>query len=281
MKFPTRTVIAASLGALLISTGAWAQTAPATEAASSENGTGVYTPQVGQSGKDVVWVPTANLLVERMLDMAELKPDDRLVDLGSGDGRTVIAAAKRGVSARGIEYNPELVELSRQAAKEAGVAEQVVLEHGDIFESDFSEATVLTLFLLPSLNLRLRPTLLDMPPGTRILSNSFHMEEWQPDDTVEIEGDDCASWCRAYKWVVPAKVEGEWKLDTGTLHLTQSFQMLEGSLQVGGKTVDISEARMDGTQIRFLAGKQEYVGQVAGDAMQGSINGRTAWSATR
>lgn len=267
MRFLSKSIAVAAMSALAFGGSACAQT----------DG---YKPQVGQEGKDVVWVPTGNSLVARMLDMAELKPGDRLVDLGSGDGRTVIAAAMRGIPSRGIEYNPDLVTLSRQNAQAAGVADLAKFERGDIFESDFSEATVVTLFLLPSLNLRLRPILLDMPPGTRVISNSFHMEDWQADDTAEVDGD-CNSWCKAYKWVVPAKVEGNWRIGNDQLALTQTFQMLEGSLNRGGKAVAIKDARMNGAQISFKVGKQRYVGQVDGDTMRGTIDGKTAWSATR
>lgn len=242
---------------------------------------GDYEPSVGQQGKDVVWVPTGDSLVARMLDMAELKAGDRLVDLGSGDGRTVIAAARRGIPSRGIEYNPELVQLSIRNAQRAGVSDLAKFEEGDIFESDFSEATVVTLFLLPELNLRLRPILLDMRPGTRVLSNSFDMGDWEPDERAEVTEKDCASWCRAYKWVVPAKVGGTWKLNGGELKLTQTFQMLEGTLKRGGQAVAIREARMDGEQIRFDAGGQHYVGTVEGNTIRGTIDGAQAWRATR
>lgn len=272
MRILNTAIAAAALGALAIGGSAWAQ-APNSAASA-------YKPSVGQEGKDVVWVPTADSLVTRMLDMAELKPEDRLVDLGSGDGRTVIAAAKRGVKARGIEYNPDLVVLSRQAAKEAGVADTAKFEQGDIFESDFSEATVVTLFLLPGLNLRLRPILLDMAPGTRVVSNSFHMEEWQSDDMVEVDGE-CSTWCRAYKWVVPAKVEGNWKIGNQQLALKQTFQMLEGTLRDGGKTVEIKDGRLYGTQIRFAVGQKLYVGEVDGNTIRGTIDGKTAWTAKR
>lgn len=273
MRVLNTLLAAAACGALAVGGAAWAQ--PATESTAP-----AYKPSVGQEGKDVVWVPTADTLVARMLDMAELTPEDRLVDLGSGDGRTVIAAARRGVPARGIEYNPDLVALSRQNAEAAGVADRATFEVGDIFESDFSEATVVTLFLLPALNLRLRPTLLDMPPGTRIVSNSFHMEEWQSDEQIEVDGA-CSTWCRAYKWVVPARVEGSWKLGDQQLALKQSFQMLEGELRGDGETLEIADARLDGTKIQFTVGQRRYVGEVEGDTMRGSIDGKTAWSATR
>ncbi len=166
-----------------------------------------YEPQVGQKGKDVVWVPTAQALVDKMLDMAKVTPSDYVIDLGSGDGRTVITAAQRGAKALGIEYNPEMVELSKRNAAKAGLGDKVTFVKGDIFESDFSQATVLTLFLLPDLNVKLRPTILNMKPGTRVVSNSFSMGDWQADDTVGAN-EGCTSFCRAYFWVVPARVQG-------------------------------------------------------------------------
>jgi SAM-dependent methyltransferase len=265
-------LVVALAGAIALGGPAWAQT-PATE-------TDKYTPTVGQFGKDVVWVPTPQILVDRMLDMAKLQPGDRLVDLGSGDGRTVITAAKRGVAARGIEFNPDMVVLAQRAAAAEGVSDRASFEQGDIFEADFSDATVVTLFLLPTLNVRLRPTLLDMPPGTRILSNSFTMGDWQPDETVYV-GEACVTWCSAFKWVVPAKVAGTWKIGDGQLVLTQNFQMLQGSLRSGDSSVPITEARLDGARIEFSVGKQRYVGQVTADAMHGTIDGAKTWTATR
>ena len=170
-----------------------------------------FEPVVGQPGKDVVWVPTPQALVEKMLDMAKLTPQDFHMDLGSGDGRTVITAAKRGSRSMGIEYNPDMVELSKKNAAAAGVADRATFVKADIFETDFSKAQVITLFLLPSINLKLRPTILNMTPGTRIVSNSFTMDDWQPDESQTIGGD-CTSWCTAHLWIVPAKVEGTWKL---------------------------------------------------------------------
>jgi tRNA G37 N-methylase Trm5 len=170
-----------------------------------------FKPEVGQPGKDVIWVPTPQALVDKMLDMAKVRPGDFLVDLGSGDGRTVITAAKRGVRAMGVEYNPDMVELSRANAKQAGVAETATFVQGDLFKTDFSKATVVTMFLLPSINMRLRPTILEMKPGTRVVSNSFDMGDWEPDQTADVS-DDCRSYCRALYWVVPAKVAGTWKL---------------------------------------------------------------------
>ena len=239
-----------------------------------------YTPTVGQDGKDVIWVPTPQALVDRMLDMAQLTPGDRLVDLGSGDGRTVITAARRGATARGIEFNPEMVALSRQRAQAEGVADRATFEQGDIFKSDFSDATVVTLFLLPKLNVRLRPILLDMPPGTRIVANSFDMGEWQPDETARVtEG--CTSYCRALKWIVPAKVSGTWEIDGRMLELSQKFQKLEGALRDGASTRRLGEGRLEGRRVRFSIGDDLYAGEVDGETMRGTINGTRPWQAAR
>lgn len=241
---------------------------------------GTFEPVVGQAGKDVVWVPTPQALVDRMLDMARLTPQDRLVDLGSGDGRTVITAAQRGANARGIEYNPEMVAISVKAAQAAGVSNRAKFEQGDIFEKDFSEADVLTLFLLPSLNVRLRPTILDMKPGTRVVSNSFSMGDWEPDQTVNVT-ENCTGYCKALLWIVPAKVEGTWKMPGKELELKQKFQVLEGTMRENGQTVPISNARLNGAEIEFSVGDQRYVGKVNGDTMGGMINGSTVWAALR
>src|SRR4030095_2075826 len=164
-----------------------------------------FTPQVGQEGKDVIWVPPPQALVERMLDMAKATPKDYVIDLGSGDGRTVITAAKRGIKALGVEYNPDMVELSKRNAEKEGVSARAQFIRGDIFETDFSQATVLTLYLLPSLNVKLRPTILKMKPGTRVVSHAFSMEDWQADQTDNVDGR------TAYLWIVPAQVEGTWR----------------------------------------------------------------------
>ena len=238
-----------------------------------------FVPTVGQAGKDVIWVPTPQLLVDRMLDMVELTPQDKLVDLGSGDGRTVITAAKRGAIARGIEYNPDMVALSRSAALREGVADRATFEQADIFESDFSEATVVTLFLLPGLNLRLKPTLLDMKPGTRVVSNSFTMGEWEPDETGQAEG--CTNYCTAYKWIVPAKVEGRWETPDGELALTQKYQFVEGTLTNGTSSSPVTEGRLNGETLSFKAGDVEYTVKVDGEKMTGSAGTSHGWTATK
>lgn len=237
-----------------------------------------FEPTVGQPGKDVVWVPTPEGLVEKMLDMAQVTAKDYVIDLGSGDGRTVIAAAKRGARALGIEYNPDMVELSKRNAAKAGVGDKATFVKADIFESDFSKATVITMFLLPSLNLQLRPKLLDLAPGTRVVSNSFSMEAWQDDDTVTL-AQDCTSWCTAHFWIVPAKVAGTWSMPSGNLTLTQEFQMVSGTL---GQT-PITNGRLRGSDITFTVGDAVYTGRVSGTSMKGTIKGPRAgmWAATR
>jgi hypothetical protein len=236
-------------------------------------------PYVGQPGKDLVWVRTPAAVVTAMLDLASVTPEDCVVDLGSGDGVIVIGAAQRGSRAHGIEYDPDLVALSRQNAIRAGVSERASFESADLFESDFSRATVVTMFLLPSLNLRLRPKLLEFPPGTRIVSNSYDMGDWQPDKTKMVG--ECATaelksdvflwrWCTALLWVVPANVAGNWRLPQGRLTLQQRFQMVSGSLTSGDEVVSISSGRLLGDRLSLLIGGVDYDGRVAGDTFAGT-----------
>lgn len=235
-----------------------------------------YQPQVGQEGKDVIWVPTPQALVDKMLDMAKVTPKDYVIDLGSGDGRTVITAAKRGSKALGIEYNPDMVALSKRNAAKEGVSDKASFVKADLFESDFSQAQVITMFLLPDINLKLRPKILDLKPGTRIVSNSFTMGEWTADETATVK-DGCASYCTAHLWIVPAKVEGTWQLPQGELTLRQNFQMLTGSLKTGSGVLQITDGKMTGEQISFTAGGTTYRGRVNGN----TIEGTTPWKATR
>ncbi|MCC7079638.1 MAG: class I SAM-dependent methyltransferase [Burkholderiales bacterium] len=244
-----------------------------------------YEPQVGQHGKDVIWVPTPQALVDRMLNLGKVTAQDNLVDLGSGDGRTVITAAMKGATALGIEYNPDMVELSKRNAEKAGVAAKAQFKKADLFETDFSHATVVTMFLLPDINLRLRPKILDMKPGTRIVSNSFTMGEWKWDESVNATSEEgCTSYCTAYLWIVPAKVAGTWKTPQGTLHLTQEFQNFSGTLTANGSAVKITNAKLNGAQISFTAGRATYSGQVNGEQIKGTMKSganSSAWSATR
>src|SRR6187200_177830 len=233
-----------------------------------------FEPQVGQAGKDVVWVPTPQAVVDKMLDMAKLTKDDIHYDLGSGDGRTVITAAKRGARAFGIEYNPDMVTLSQNNAKAAGVADRATFVKADLFETDFSKATVVTMFLLPSINMKLRPKILDMKPGTRIASNTFTMEDWQADETATVTEGCSSSWCTALMWIVPAKVEGTWNTPQGALTLTQSFQMLSGTL--GSQAV---QGRLHGSEIELTAGNQKWTGMVDGDTIK--FSSPSAMTATK
>jgi hypothetical protein len=240
-----------------------------------------FTPTVGQSGKDVVWVPSPQALVDKMLDMAKVTPADFLMDLGSGDGRTVITAAKRGVRSMGVEYNPDMVALSRRNAATAGVGDKASFVEADIFQTDISKATVITLFLLTDLNLKLRPRILTLKPGTRVVSNTFRMGEWEPDQAFELG---CDTYCTAYLWIVPARVEGKWQLAKGELTLKQEFQKVTGTLKTGSNSVQISGGRLRGDEISFAAGGAEYQGRVTDKTMEGAVKsgGNTgAWSARR
>ncbi|HEX9397851.1 MAG TPA: class I SAM-dependent methyltransferase [Burkholderiales bacterium] len=252
-----RAPLALFLAAFSALTFAQAQKAPA------------YEPTVGQEGKDVVWVPTPQALVDKMLDMAKVTAADFVMDLGSGDGRTVITAAKRGARAAGIEYNPDMVALSKQNAEKAGVANRVSFTKADLFETDLSKATVITMFLLPSINLKLRPKLLQLKPGTRVVSNSFTMDQWQADETFQLDEASCggSSWCTALLWIIPARVAGSYQLSQGDLTLKQDFQMLSGTLHTGGKTLAL-QGRMNGEEISFKAGGREYQGRVSGGHLE-------------
>lgn len=262
----------------------------AARAQSADSAAKEYSPVVGQEGKDVIWVPTPQALVEKMLDMAKLTAKDIHYDLGSGDGRTVIAAAKRGAQAVGVEYNPDMVALSERAAAKQGVADKAKFIHGDIFQTDFSKATVLTLYLLPSLNLKLRPTILNMKPGTRVVSHAFTMADWQPDQIESIEGR------TAYLWIVPAKVEGTWRwggAQNNELVLQQHFQHVEGLARVNGALAQFRNAKLNGDRIIFSviefanggAARRDYTGRVNGDVIEGVVKrsegGEEKWTATR
>ena len=235
-----------------------------------------FEPKVGQAGKDVVWVPTPQVLVEKMLDMAKVTPQDLVIDLGSGDGRTVITAAKRGANAIGVEYNPDMVALSQRNAAKEGVSARATFVKADLFKTDFSKASVITMFLLPDINLKLRPKILDLKPGTRIVSNTFTMEDWTPDQT-ETVGGDCVSWCTAHLWIVPAKVQGTWDVPgRGTLTLNQTFQVVAGTLG----NAQVSNGKLRGDEITFTAGGTTYTGKVDGNTMQLSAGG-TKLTATK
>jgi Methyltransferase domain len=215
-----------------------------------------YQPQRGQTGKDVIWVPTSPELVHRMLTMAKVSSQDIVYDLGAGDGIIAITAAKQfGAQAYGIEYNPQMALHAQRNARLAGVSDRVHIRQGDIFEEKFDEATVVTLYLLPHLNLKLRPTLLKMKPGTRIVSHAFDMGEWEPDDKVSHE------YAHAFLWVVPSAVQGQWRLkevDSQAevlLEIDQIFQRIGGSITEKGRKTPLLGAELRGDKIAF-----RYVG---------------------
>ena len=252
-----------------------------------------YEPQVGQAGKDVIWVPTPDEVVERMLRMAQVTANDYVVDLGAGDGKIAIAAAKLfGARALGIEYNPEMAKHAQRNAEKAGVAGKARIVQGDIFASDFTQATVVTMYLLPALNLKLRPTILAMRPGTRVVSHSFTMDDWEADETSSMDGR------RAYFWVVPANVAGAWMLEVSgggasekmELTFEQRLQKIEGTLGLGPVQAGLREARLRGFNITFSyvdakSVRRDLAGRVSGARMEGSFrsdNGTEGrWSATR
>jgi SAM-dependent methyltransferase len=231
-----------------------------------------YTPQRGQEGKDVVWAPTEDAVLGRMLEMAKVTAADTLYDLGSGDGKIPIAAAKRfGATAVGIEYDAGLVRHARCLAAAEGVHARVTFVEGDIFEADFGDATVVTLYLLPELNLRLRPTLLAMKPGTRVVSYSFTMGDWEPDDHIDTFGDGSA-----YLWIVPARVTGTWTFraasgaDSFGVELEQTFQKLTGSVGDAEATGDL---RGDAIGFSFLQGAErvQVAGKVGADRIEATV----------
>jgi SAM-dependent methyltransferase len=241
-----------------------------------------FEPVVGQSGKDVVWVPTPDVLVEKMLDMAKVTAQDFVMDLGSGDGRNIIAAAKRGANGLGIEWNQDMVDLSRRRAAEAGVADKARFEQGDMYAADISKANVLAMFLLTENLDKLMPKFLQLKPGTRIVINGFGITGWTPDVTERAEGD-CGSWCTAHLFYVPAKVDGTWRLAEGELVLEQKFQTFTGALANGKNRTPIANGRLDGDRVSFTVGTTSYVGRVNGNTMTGDVKGSPAgtWTATK
>ena len=252
-----------------------------------------FKPHVGQQGKDVVWVPTPDEVVERMLVMAQTKPEDFVVDLGAGDGKIAIAAAKKfGARSMGVEYNPDMVAYAQKNAQAAGVTGKAQIIHGDIFAVDFTQATVLTMYLLPSLNMKLRPQILAMRPGTRVVTHAFNMEDWEPDESSDVGGR------RVYFWVVPASVAGRWAMELSgaggsdklSLNLEQKFQKIEGVAYLGSVLAGLREPRLSGFRISFAyvdsrGVRRDFTGRVTGASMEGSF--RTdggqegSWTATK
>jgi precorrin-6B methylase 2 len=240
----------------------------------------LYSPSIGQAGKDVVWVPTPDELVRKMLEMARTTSLDYVVDLGAGDGKIPIAAAKKfGARALGIEYDANMARLAQCYARAAGVTDRARIVQGDIFESDFRDATVVTMYLLPSLNLKLRPTLLAMRPGTRIVAHAFDMDEWEADEVATVEGR------QAFLWIVPARVGGTWVLgdpasgNSLRVRLAQTFQKVEGEVMTRApRNPPLTETWLRGDQLRFSytdeRGRvQRVAATVSGATMTGTITG--------
>jgi hypothetical protein len=251
-------------------------------ASAQQAGKKAYEPVPGQAGKDSVWVPTPIPTLEKMYDLAKLTPKDFVMDLGSGDGRAIIVAAKRGTPGLGIEWNPDLIALSNKLAKEAGVSHLAKFQRGDMFAADLSKATVLGLFMLPEQLRKLTPKFLAMRPGSRITMNGFTIPEWTPDVTEKATGD-CGTWCTAHLYIVPARIEGTWRLGKSDLKLAQKFQTFTGTLTTAGKSTPIESGKLNGAEITFTAGGTTYAGRVEGKTMSGEMKGNASgnWTATR
>lgn len=254
---------------------------PATPAAGAQE---PYAPRIGQAGKDVVWVPTPPDLLNLMMDLAQVTKDDFVMDLGSGDGRNVIAAAKRGARALGVEYNPDMVALSTRLAQEAGVADRASFVQGDMYEADISKATVMAVFLLPANMEKLLPSFKTLAPGSRIVSNTFGFEEWDPDARATVKDGACSDWCEALLWIVPAQAAGTWAMDGATLKLTQLHQVLYGTLSGIDGDWPIAKARLRGHDVTFTIDGRVYSGRMTGDVMEGTVTGPAGsrpWKASR
>src|SRR5262245_27464847 len=228
-----------------------------------------FVPQVGQPGKDVVWVPSPEETVAKMMEVGKINAQDFIVDLGSGDGRNVIAAAKLGARGLGVEYNPDMVELSKKNAVKEGVAERAQFVQGDMYKAEFSKATALALFLLPSNLTELRDKIFNLQPGTRVVLNTFSIPDWTPDESITL--DNCESWCTVLLNIVPAKIAGTWRTQNGAeVTLTQQYQMLTGSGKTPqGQALQVS-GRLRGNDVTLSTGQQEFTGVVKGNVIVGT-----------
>ena len=233
-----------------------------------------FEPVSGQEGKDVVWVPSSADMVAKMMELAKVGPSDLVMDLGSGDGRNIIAAAKRGARGLGVEYNPDMVAFSRRLAAEAGVADKAQFVEADMYTYDITGANVLALFLLPVNMNRLAPKFLNLAPGSRIVSNTFGIDGWEPDDRVMLpRPGECEAWCEVLLWIVPAKVAGRWTTEQGAFELTQDHQRVSGSVVMGRRRQPITAGKLLGNEITFTAGGVRYKGVVDGSAIAGTMTG--------
>ena len=244
-----------------------------------------FEPVSGQAGKDVVWVPSPPDMVNKLMELGQVTSKDFVIDLGSGDGRNVIAAAKLGAQALGVEYNPDMVALSRKLAQDAGVADKAQFVEADMYEYDISKATVMALFLLPVNMNRLAPKFFNLAPGSRIVANTFGIEGWEPDVRVTLPpASECESWCEALLWIVPAKIAGTWTMSNGSMTLTQVYQSVQGSITLGGQAQTVVMGRLKGEELTFAAGGMTYKGIVKGNTITGSVTtpkGEVPWTANR
>ena len=244
-----------------------------------------FEPVSGQAGKDVVWVPSPPDMVNKMMELGAVTAKDFVIDLGSGDGRNVIAAAKLGAQALGVEYNPDMVALSKKLALEAGVADKAQFVQADMYEYDISKATVMALFLLPVNMNRLAPKFFNLAPGSRIVANTFGIEGWEPDARVTLpSASECESWCEALLWIVPAKIAGTWAMPNGSMTLTQDYQTIQGTITMGGQAETVVMGRLRGEEFTFTAGGRTYKGIAKGNTISGSMTtpkGEVPWAATR
>ena len=232
-----------------------------------------FQPQIGQTGKNVIWLPTPDAQVEEMLTLADVGSSDVVFDLGAGDGKIAIAASKRGARAVGIEYDETMARFAQCNVEAEGAGRRAKIVQGDIFKEDFSRATVVTMYLLPELNLCLRHRLLAMRPGTRVASHQFMMEDWKPDVRSQRGS--------AYLWIVPARVAGDWTFESESgmpqaLRFTQQFQNVAGEFVDDGESRPVSEVSLLGDQLRFVVpdgwrGPWRFEGTVRGDAIVGTL----------
>lgn len=248
-----------------------------------------YEPEMGQLGKDSVWAPTPDRLITRMLQMADTGPNDVVIDLGSGDGRIPVMAAKQfGARGIGVEFDADLVAYSIRLAERRGVAERATFIRQDLFETDLSQASVVAMYIGPEVTMKLRPKLLSLKPGTRVVTHQFTMGDWEPDEMARVEN------APGYLWVVPARVEGRWRLQFADQHfaidMKQHFQMLSGSASINGKSLPLLAARVRGESIRFSiidanGDSRTFTGTIGAGTMQGMTRAQVrgeahaAWSA--
>lgn len=244
-----------------------------------------FEPVSGQAGKDVVWVPSPPDMVNKLMELGNVTPKDIVMDLGSGDGRNVIAAAKLGAQSLGVEFNPDMVALSRRLAQEAGVSDKAKFVEADMYTYDISKATVMALFLLPVNMNKLAPKFFNLAPGSRIVANTFGIDGWEPDERVTLPPTtECESWCEALLWIVPAKVAGTWTLPNGTMTLTQEYQTVQGTIAIGGPAQTVKMGRLRGEDIKFTANDVVYTGKVSGNTITGTMTGPKGsqpWTATK